>query len=541
MVDISIQSIAQRLSKFARFLIERERGPAYLATIAGMAAVRGLPPIQEEMTMMLSFAVLFLLLANTSPRRGAWLGFLFGLGHFTLGFSWLLTSIHTHGGFPLPVALLALLLFSGAMALYPAMFGALLHRLAPRPEIVPLAAPALWVVTEWLRVRLFTGFAWNLTGYGWNDQDAILQIADLGGVYLLSWLMLFPAAILSLLWVRRREGKNLLIGFGVIIMVLGLAAIYGTIRLDTTHKNNKWTSPLRVAMVQGNISQDQKWSTKYRSANFSKYLDLSRSITAPVDLVVWPETAVAFFLQASSKALDRINELSHHLGAPILTGAPMADKDQDGNWDFYNSAVLLDESNDLEQRYNKHHLVPFGEYIPLRNYIPNSITKLTAGTSDFSSGPGSTPMRWNQGDIGMLICYEVIFPEEVRKLAATGVRWLVNITNDGWFGEAAKPQHLAMARVRAIENRLPLVRAANTGISAAFDQNGNELGRIPANEDGVLIVELPRGKGQSLFGKAGHVWIWFWLYLSTAAWLTSFRHSKYYHRLKKKIFPRQQI
>ncbi|MBF0381875.1 MAG: apolipoprotein N-acyltransferase [Magnetococcales bacterium] len=519
----------------AMFLVAKQRGPAYLAVISGMVAVRGLPPIHEELTMMVAFCTLFLLLARTSTLRGAWLGFLFGCGHFTLSFSWLLTSIHTYGGFSLPVAVLALLLFSMAMAIYPAIFGALLPRLAPRPEMVPIAAPALWVITEWLRVHVFTGFAWNLAGYGWNSREAILQIADLGGIYLLSWLMLFPAAVLSLLWVRRRVTKKVFIGLGLIAMVLGLAHLYGTFRIDSDQFSNnstRWSAPLRVAMVQGNVAQDQKWDPDFRGEGFFRYLDLSHSISEPVDLVVWPETAVAFFLQASPRAMEQIGKLSQHLGAQILTGAPMADKtNQFGKWEFFNSAVILDEGKNFKRRYNKHHLVPFGEYIPFREYVPNNISKLTAGTSDFTPGPSATPLPWNQGNIGLLICYEVIFPEEVRKLAKSGVRWLINITNDAWFGEAAKPQHLAMARVRAIENHLPMVRVANTGISAAFDQFGRELGRIPPNKMGVLTVELPRAHSKSLFSKAGDVWIWFWLYLSVAALLP---------RIWRKIFKPKQ-
>ncbi|MBF0195397.1 MAG: apolipoprotein N-acyltransferase [Magnetococcales bacterium] len=525
MVDISFKAIFGKLVKVAHFLVNKERIPAYLAVIAGMVAVRGLPPIHEEITMMVAFCILFLLLAQTSFRRGAWLGFLFGCGHFTLSFSWLITSIHTYGGFPLPVAILALLLFSMAMAIYPAIFGALLPRLAPRPEMVPIAAPALWVVTEWLRVHIFTGFAWNLTGYGWNTREAILQIADLGGIYILSWLMLFPAAVLSLLWVRRKKTKKVFIGLGMIAMVLGLSHLYGTIRIGNgnqeTNNSTRWSAPLRVALVQGNVAQDQKWDPDFRGEGFFRYLDLSHSIAEPVDLVIWPETAVAFFLQASPRAMEQISKLSQHLGAPILTGAPMADKNEFGKWVFSNSAVILDEGKNFKRRYDKHHLVPFGEFIPFRDYIPENVSKLTAGTSDFTPGPSATPLPWNQGNIGLLICYEVIFPEEVRKLAKSGVRWLINITNDAWFGEAAKPQHLAMARVRAIENHLPMVRVANTGISAAFDQFGHELGRIPPNEMGVITVELPRAHSKSLFSKAGDVWIWFWLYLSVAALLPS--------------------
>lgn len=478
--------------------------------------------MQEPPAIMFAFGILFLLLRNCTMRRGAWLGFLFGMGHFTLGFSWLLTSIHTHGGFPLPLAIIMLLLFSAVIAIYPALFGALLPVLAPRPEVLPLVAPALWVVTEWLRSNMFTGFGWNLVGYSWNNWPTIIQLADLGGIYLLSWLLIFPAALGSLLWLRRHQTKFVLLWSGVLTVVFAVTLLYGRYNLDfnsQAQQKNIYAPPLRVAMVQGNISQEKKWDPEFINEAFLRYLDLSRSLETPVDLVVWPETAVAFFLQSNPKAIKRIGDLSKQVGAPVLTGGPMADKMADGRWNFYNSAVLLDDSRTLKNRYNKHHLVPFGEYIPLRNFIPASISKLTEGTSDFTPGPPHTPLEWSYGNIGMLICYEAIFPDEVRKLTTTGVRWLINITNDAWFGEAAKPQHLAMTRIRAVENRLPLIRVANTGISAAFDQNGTELARIEANTTGIKAVTVPRGHGQSLFRKAGHVWIWFWLYLSLASWL----------------------
>ncbi|MBF0448930.1 MAG: apolipoprotein N-acyltransferase [Magnetococcales bacterium] len=532
---LPLHRFVSKLKRWAGFLSRRERLPAYLALLSGMISVRGLPPIQEELTMMVGFALFFVLLNNVSMRRGAWLGFLFGWGHFSLGFWWLLTSIHLHGGFPLPLAVLALLLFSAAIALYSALFGALLPRLVPRPENLPLAAPALWVVMEWLRSHLFTGFAWNLVGYGWNGREAILQIADLGGVYLLSWLMLFPAAILALIWQRRQQNRIIVGGVLTILFTLGCANLYGSLRIDydlNKARTSQWASPLKVALVQGNIPQEKKWDPGYRDEGFKKYINLSREIPQAVDLVIWPETAVAFFLQASPDEMGQIKQLSQHLGAPILTGAPMADKDQDGYWNFYNSALLLDEKKNQNHRYNKHHLVPFGEYIPLRQYLPDSVTKLTAGASDFTPGPGPIPVAWSQGNIGLLICYEVIFPDEVRQLASSGVRWLVNITNDAWFGESAKPQHLAMARLRAIENRLPMVRVANTGISAAFDQGGHELARIPANQAGTVIVELPRGRGQSLFKKSGQAWIWFWSYLSIAIWLSGLFKRDLFQRKK---------
>ncbi|MBF0414615.1 MAG: apolipoprotein N-acyltransferase [Magnetococcales bacterium] len=492
---------------------------------AGAVAVLGLPPYHQQFLMILGLAVLIVLVSRVSWKRGAWLGFFFGLGHFSFGFSWLLTSLHRYGDLWMGLSLLILLLLAATMAVYTALFGGLLRRCATQPGLLPLAAPALWVIGEWLRSHLFTGFPWNLAGYAWSDQERIVQVADLGGVWLLSWLMVFPASLLAWVWLRRFARYPVIAGGVLLLGSLALAAGYGTWRsaeLAALQHRDAGARPLKVALVQGNVEQSKKWDPKFREEGFIKYLGLSGGINEPVDLIVWPETAIAFFIQASPDNLKRIQTLSQRLGAPILTGAPMADRDGDGEmegkWLFYNSMVLLDATGDLNRRYDKYHLVPFGEFVPFRQFMPSFIKKITYGSEDFSRGPGAVPMPWEHGAIGGLVCYETIFPHEVRELALAHARWLVNVTNDAWFGEAAKPQHLAMAQLRAVENRIPMIRVANTGISAAFDQLGRELGRIHPNEAGTLIVTVPQGSGMSFFQRSEPWWIGVWLLMVALAW-----------------------
>ncbi|MBF0161219.1 MAG: apolipoprotein N-acyltransferase [Magnetococcales bacterium] len=494
------------------------------ALLAGGVAVLGLPSGPTPVALMLGLLFLILLLRPFSPRQGAWLGFFFGLSHFSLGFSWLLTSLHQYGGIPWLGSVLILVGFAALMALYPALFGALLNPLSPRPWLLPLAAPALWVVTEWLRAHLFSGFAWNLVGYGWERWSTFVQIADVGGVFLLSWLMVLPAAVGAACWLERATGRSVWLRSAAgLILLLGALHGYGEWRLTTLQNKPQAEQPpsIRVAIVQGNIPQQLKWATDQQKNTVERYLQLSRTLALPVDLVVWPETAMAFFFRSNPDYLDQISQLSRELAAPILTGTPTIDRDSEEEpWRYYNSMVLLDESGSLDQRYDKHHLVPFGEFIPLRAWLPAHISKFTAGTEDFSSGPGPVPLPWHKGEIGPLICYEAIFPDEVRQLANTGVRWLINITNDGWFGDSAKPQHLAMVRLRAVENRLPMIRSANTGISAVFDASGQELGRIPPDQAGTVTVTVPPGSGESLYRQWGDLWIGGWLsLLLLSGWL----------------------
>jgi apolipoprotein N-acyltransferase len=207
-----------------------------------------------------------------------------------------------------------------------------------------------------------------------------------------------------------------------------------------------------------------------------------------------------------------LGEVSETIGSPILTGMPMVETTPD-RWKYYNSMVMLTQDRSLTRRYDKYHLVPFGEFIPFRSWMPGTFRKFTEGTEDFSRGLGPVPMAWDKGAIGPLICYEVIFPGEVRKLAAAGARWLVNITNDAWFGDAAKPQHLAMTRMRAIENRLPLIRAANTGISAVFDHMGREIGRLEPHWRTALVAPVPAGLNNSHFRQYGAWWSAAWIVL----------------------------
>lgn len=491
---------------------------------AGMVSVLGLPPAPNPLPTILGLAILLRLLENTQPCHGAWLGFCFGVGHFSLGNSWLWTSLYTYGKLPAVGAGGLMVALAAILAGYPALFGAILPRLATRPWLLPLAAPAWWVVTEWFRAHWFSGFPWNQIGYVWDSSKIMMQVADLGGVYLLSWLTVFLAAVLAVL--ARRSALQLgllLVGCGLIVGVLGLGWGYGHWRiqgLEVLKGGEIWTTPVRMALIQGNIAQDLKWDPARQEEWLSRYLDLSAALSEPVDLVVWPETAAAFFLQGAPKELERIADLSRGLGAPILTGAPMADRDENKEWQFLNSMVMIGagENGTFPHRYDKHHLVPFGEYIPFRSLAPKAMHKLTHGTKDFTPGAQPAPMAWGMGAIGGLICYEVIFPDEVRLLAVQGAQWLINITNDGWFGDWAKPQHLAMARMRAVENRLSMIRVANSGISAAFNYLGEELGRIDADQKGSIVVAVPRGPGQSVWVRTGRFWIWLWLSLCVTAW-----------------------
>ncbi|MBF0612597.1 MAG: apolipoprotein N-acyltransferase [Magnetococcales bacterium] len=495
-----------------------------IAFVAGAVGVLGFPPYSLVGVLMVTFAILLSLSWSRPWKRRFAHGFYFGLGHFIFGFHWLLTSLNEFGHIPLPVSILMLFLLSALMAVYPALFAVAVPPLTPHLWWLPITAPLLWSGSEWLRSHVFTGFAWNLAGYSWNTWPSILQVADIGGVYLLSWLTMAVASLLVL--AMRREGRREEMHRALIlaILLIALAHGYGHWRLTSPPPvvDQAILSPLeiqppllKVALVQGNIPQNMKWQPEFQAATMQTYTDLSRTVARKVDVVIWPETAIPLFLQASPHYIRHMGKLTEEINAPILAGAPTASK-QDDHWAYHNSLLMLDSDQSLHRRYDKHHLVPFGEYIPLRRYLPGNLQKLTVGADDFQPGPGPIPMPWSKGAIGALICYEADVPAEVRQLALAGAKWLVNPTNDGWFGEDAKPQHLAMAKYRAVENRLPMIRVANTGISAAFDAYGRELGRLESNRQGVLELTIPKGWGDAPYHRIGDWWMLFALAVALA-------------------------
>nr|CRH04631.1 Apolipoprotein N-acyltransferase [Candidatus Magnetococcus massalia] len=480
-----------------------------LVLLAGVLAALGLPPWGLPLVALAALVLLLFLLHDVAVKRAVWLGFLFGIAHFSFAFQWLHNSLHAHGGAPYLLASLGVGGLAAVVALYTALVAGLLSWSRLSPLLLPPAFASLWVSVEWLRGTLFSGFPWTPLGLIWSDLESLMQVADLGGVALLSGLTALLAGALRLL-LDPKLSQRLRIGWLVVVAGLFTAAhLYGQMRLAEPLESSAERPPYRIALVQGYVPQLEKWDKGWHDAHFKRYLDLTlgaggQAAGEAVDLVVWPETAMAFFLQAFPERRQELATLLATINTPLLAGVPTAAKQQEGGWHYANSMLMLDRQGGWQQIYRKHHLVPFGEYMPMRWLLPDSLEKLTIGDKDFTPGEPSMGMAWHRGLIGPLVCYEVIFPELVRQLANRGMQLLVNVTNDGWFGAAARPQHLQMSRMRAIENRLPLVRVANTGISASFDAWGRELGRLPEDAPAMAIHLVPQApQGGSLYRQIG--------------------------------------
>lgn len=429
-----------------------------------------------------------LYLLDRAGRTGAsfLVGWSFGFGSFLVGLHWITEAFEVYPRFA-PLAWPSLIALSASLALFPAFATTLAHLVSGRGRH-PLSAAALaacWSIGEWLRSTVPTGFPWNISGYAWGFSDAALQSASVFGIYglglaaLLVWTL--PAMAL-----RDRRASPVLVAATIGVAIWG----WGESRLSRAEPND--ASPVRVRVVQPNIAQDIKWSVAERDRILAKLIDLSRAASpsgSPPTHIVWPESAVPYLLEERPDILEAIARAAPPNGALIL-GAVRGTRTEDGRPAFLNSVLVVTAGDGIVAAYDKVRLVPFGEYQPFR-WLFDELPKLTVGDVDFVPGT-----RRRTLDVpGMArawpaICYEAAFPD--RPEAGQDRAWMLAVTNDAWFGTSWGPyQHLLAARVRAIELGIPLVRSANSGISAVTDAYGRVLSALPLDRDGYIDVDLP--------------------------------------------------
>jgi apolipoprotein N-acyltransferase len=463
-----------------------------------------------------------LLVAGRHPFKS---GFSAGLAFFAAVLYWLNIVMVTYGGLPLVLSVVLYLLLSAYLALFwgTATWAACRLR-EMRGYPLALTLPVFWVGLEFARAFLLTGFPWATLGYSQHAWPAMIQSADLFGVYGLSYLILLVNAAIAGVLARRRTGiaggslRSLL--FAAILLTLNLG--YGYWQLGRVPEQRE--EQLRVTLVQGNIAQELKWRPDNQRPTVELYrvLTLQANRQAAADLVIWPEAAMPFYYQDGGALAEDVARLPRQTGAALLFGSPAYERDG-ADWRYRNSAFLLDADAQLAGRSDKVHLVPFGEYVPLGRFLP-FINKLVTGVGDYSPGELKVlPLR--KQSLGVLICYEAIFPELAREQVRLGGGLLVNITNDAWFGRSSAPwQHLAMASFRAIENRVWMVRAANTGISAFISPAGRVVERSGLFERATLTASVGLGARPGLYAAMGDLIPGIFL-LVGLAWLLQTRRS----------------
>ncbi len=466
---------------------------ALFAFLLGAFTALAFAPVHFFPAFFIAVPVLLLMLSRTEGKWQAFrLGWLFGFGHFLAGLYWIAESFYVQTAVPGWAGPIAVILLTATFALYPAL-ALLVTRIFWRPGLSGiLLFTLMWLAAEWLRGHLFTGFPWNLSAYIWTFSDAMMQPAALTGSYGYSLLTIWLAAAPALFFFRPANGPGIRLSVAAPFILFGLIFLFGLWRLPGGVLEN---TGLKVRIVQANIAQVDKWDPEKRPQNFAKYLTMSGEGLEDwrPDIIIWPEAAVPYALKTDRNARAAIAGVTPPSGL-LITGAPRLARNGD-NISLWNSLFVLDSAGEIKASYDKTHLVPFGEYLPLRRLLNKlGIDKLAAGAVDFSPGPGLVTLE----GLGIpafspLICYEVIFPGNVVAPAAPRPSWLLNMTNDAWFGSSSGPyQHFAQSRMRAVEEGLPLVRSAGTGISAMIDPYGRVVSDLGLNKTGILDAYLPQ-------------------------------------------------
>jgi len=457
-----------------------------LAGLSGLLLFLSFPLFGYGIVAWTALVPLFFALKEATPRAGFRIGFLAGLVAHIGIFYWIVYVVVHYGYLPMYAGIAAMLLLAAYLSIYTACFAAGVVFLKQRGTPLIISAPLLWTLLEFLRAHLLTGFPWGSLAYSQYLYTKTIQISDVTGIYGITFAIVLVNTVLYDLLSEGLRRRRLLFETGFTGALIAAVLVYGYARTAEIDNILMKAASMPVALVQGNIEQSVKWDPLYQSQTIDIYGSLSRdSIPSGNGLIVWPETAAPFYFQRSGPLQDAVVDIARKSGSMILFGSPSYGEEE-GATHYMNSAFLLGPDGTLGGRYDKVHLVPYGEYVPLRRFFP-FIGKLVVGVGDFKAGRGFYPLTFAEHRLGVLICYEGIFPEAAREYKKEKAGLLVNITNDAWFGRTSAPhQHLSMTVFRAIENRLYLVRAANTGISAIIDPKGAIVSRTGLFERGTL-------------------------------------------------------
>jgi apolipoprotein N-acyltransferase len=500
------------------------RGRYFLALLSGALLALSFPKPGLSVLAWCAFVPLFAAAAGAAPKLAFKLGFVAGAAAYAGVLYWVNIVMVVYGKLPAAVSCSLYLTLAAYLALYPAAVLWLTRKCEER-KISPLwSFPVLWVGCELIRSYLLTGFPWANLGYSQYRTLPLIQISDLTGVYGVSFLVAFANVVFYRMWVwfRKKGAPYPVRGFLALLVLMAATLGYGFNSLNRVESGPQQ----RVLLVQGNIPQDVKWDPAFEEATVATYERLSRrGCRTGGTLVVWPESALPFFFQSEPRYAARVSDLAAELKSCLITGSPAFEKNGELTR-YLNSAFLISPTGAVLGRSDKLHLVPFGEYVPLAGFFP-FVNKLVAGIGDFSPGRSALPLETTGGKVGVLVCFEGIFPEVSRAYVQAGAGILVNITNDAWFGKSSAPyQHLSMTVFRAVENRVPLVRAANTGISAVIDSKGHIRGMTQLFEEATLEGQVRRGEGGSFYSRHGDLFALLCLLVSVMLGLYLLRRRK---------------
>lgn len=481
---------------------------AGLLLVAGALAGLAMPPFYFWPLLFIAFPVFIWTLGDVSLRRAFVTGWLFGLGYFSACFYWIGIAFLVDAATYLWMMPFMVGALAGGMALYWGL-AALLTVALRQNGLVRLIAFAIFLaIAEWLRGHLLTGFPWTAPGLAVTGMGGLAQAGALLGMPALTLLITLWASLPALLGFKPRRGE--IVAASLLLALLPALWLWGVYRLSA-HETAS-AAPVTLRIVQPNIGQNDKWRGDNARPIFDKMKMMSRQPTAArpqgidgVQVVIWPESALSFFIDENDQGLFELAEMLPE-GTSLVLGALRRDAQATGpERRVYNSVLGLDSEANIVARYDKWRLVPGGEFLPFESILePLGFRKVVTVPGSFTSGPGPRNITLpGLPPAAVLICYEAIFPHQLidpRERPA----WIINVTNDGWFGKSSGPyQHLAQARLRAIEQGLPLVRAANTGISAIIDAKGRLVAELGLGEEGVIDGTVPQALPPTLYARAG--------------------------------------
>ena len=474
---------------------------AALAVASGLALALAFPNFDLNLAAWIAFIPLLYAIDGEPLRNVFGYSWLQGFACNIASLYWITITLHHFADVRIIFAVLPMLLLAAVIALFSGAAvwaaGFITARLGLS---IVLTLPITWTAVEWFRTYYPIGFPWNLLGYAAYQNLTLIQFAEFTGVYGVSALIVLFNVVVYVVFFRRESPRIQGIGLGLLSALILVAWVFGTLRIDGLERERPQQS-LKFAMVQGNIPQSIKWDPNFLESSFGVYVQQSEAAARlGADLIVWPEAAAAFFFQPTEQypsafAQDapyrqRLLQLAADTREPILFGAP-ALGEVDGRLGFYNRAYLVSDVGAVAAWYDKIQLVPFGEYVPLRSLLGYFVNRVVEGFGDMFAGDQQTIFDLKGARLGVLICYESIFPNLSRMAVNRGADILVNITNDAWYGESSAPyQLLAMAAMRAIETKVPVVRVANTGISAVIEPSGKITARTPLFKRGTEIERV---------------------------------------------------
>ncbi len=479
-----------------------------LAAMSGALLALAFPIVDWGPVAWIALVPLLLAALGRGPRAAFLAGWIAGVVFYLATLYWLVLTIGTYTNLSPLVSVGPLLLLCSFLALGFGIVASACEWARRRRLALALVAPPTWVVVDWIRTYILGGFPWVSLGYSQYRATYLVQFVEVTGVYGLSALVVLVnvvvyGAVRRWLAGEAPNTRSMLVLASALVMLVG----WGYWRVhDVAARPPKGT--LHVGFIQGNIAQDVKWDPAYQDATIDRYEELTQEAVADgAELVVWPEASAPFFFQEESALRDRIVDLARRLHVWLVVGSPAFSYEK-GALRLHNRVYLVEPDGTADQFYDKMELVPFGEYVPLKSLF-FFVDKVVEGVGDFRAGDTPVVFRTARGNFGTLICYEGIFPGLTRRFVAGGADFLVNITNDAWFGRTSAPyQHLAMATLRAVENRVPLVRVANTGFSAMVDADGTIRWRTGLFESAWRVDTISWVGIRTFYARFGDVFVY---------------------------------